>query len=308
MKNTLLLLQLLFCLLPARAGGLYLKTFGNPQHPAVIFMHTGPGQSAALFEGTTAATLASEGFFVVVYDRDGEGRSEVSHPVYTFDSALAGLNHVYQTCHITRASLLAHGFGGIIALKFAAAYPQKVRNVVLMGTPLNYQQTFQTIIRSSRKIYTALNDTTGLRRLVELEQMDTTGIGFNNLCFMHASRNKFFNTRKLREEAGFMYVNFSRDTVLAKAAARLNPKANQGYWKNEKYTSVDFTEVLLQVKDTLPVYGIYGTDDGLFSEQQVTNLKAYLGKERVLYLDDCSHQVFVDRQPACVEALRRWLR
>lgn len=303
-------LYLLFLLLFIQNNGwsLYVKTLGNPQHPAVIFLHSGPGQSAALFEGTTAAALAAEGFFVVVYDRSGEGRSEVTTPAYRYDSAVAELNQVYQRYHLSSAALLAHGFGGTIAMRFVMAYPQKVRSMVLMGVPVNYQETFRTIIRSSRKIYTAINDTIGLRKLVELEQMDSAGIAYNNLCFAHASRNRFFNTRKLREEAGFAYVNFSKDTSLARAAAKLNPKANQGYWKNEQYTIQPLTNMLIAVKDVIPVYGIYGADDGLFSEQQINALKQQLGETHVRYLDDCSHNVFVDRQPACLAALKQWLR
>ncbi|MDR0262347.1 MAG: alpha/beta hydrolase [Sphingobacterium sp.] len=54
---------------------IYSKSYGQRKDPAIIFIQGGPSGNSTLFAGTTAETLASKGFYVIVYDRRGEGRS-----------------------------------------------------------------------------------------------------------------------------------------------------------------------------------------------------------------------------------------
>lgn len=64
-----------FTCLQVSAQQLYSKAYGDPKNPAIIYLHGGPRGNATLFEGTTANALAERGFYVIVYDRRGEGRS-----------------------------------------------------------------------------------------------------------------------------------------------------------------------------------------------------------------------------------------
>lgn len=74
MKRITLLMAMIFIFLSAYSQQLYIKTFGDPHHPAIVFIHGGPRGNSVLFEGTTAQKLADKGFYVIVYDRRGEGR------------------------------------------------------------------------------------------------------------------------------------------------------------------------------------------------------------------------------------------
>ena len=80
---TSLLLSIIF-FLNADAQEIYSKTFGNPNHEPILFLHGGPGYNCANFEATTAQKLANNGFFVIVYDRRGEGRSKDTNAQFTF--------------------------------------------------------------------------------------------------------------------------------------------------------------------------------------------------------------------------------
>jgi proline iminopeptidase len=50
-----------------------------------------------VFEATTAQPLADKGFYVIVYDRRGEGRSLDSTATFTYREAITDLNEIYQT-------------------------------------------------------------------------------------------------------------------------------------------------------------------------------------------------------------------
>lgn len=148
---------ILFVGLPgaAWATGLYIKTFGKPTAPAVIFLHGGPGYNAASFELSTAARLADSGYFVIVYDSRGTGRSTSDSTEYTYESEVRDLKLIYNRYSLRSASLLGHSFGGSIAIKFAQYYPDAVQKIVLISAPLDYPQTFKTILRRCRDYYTS---------------------------------------------------------------------------------------------------------------------------------------------------------
>lgn len=70
---------------------IYSKSYGQSENPAILFIHGGPRGNSTLFEGTTAQKLAEKGFYVIVYDRRGEGRSIDSTATFTFQEAINDL-------------------------------------------------------------------------------------------------------------------------------------------------------------------------------------------------------------------------
>jgi proline iminopeptidase len=58
------LLLVLFFIISAFANGqnLYIKTYGNKEKKAIVFIHGGPSGNSTLFESTTAQKLADKGF------------------------------------------------------------------------------------------------------------------------------------------------------------------------------------------------------------------------------------------------------
>ena len=114
------------------AQDLYVKTFGNSTATPIIYLHGGPGYNSAHFEATTAEALATKGFFVILYDRRGEGRSEKMMANFTFQETLTDLDSLYQAYQLEEAILIGHSFGGIVATLFADKYPAKIKQVVLL--------------------------------------------------------------------------------------------------------------------------------------------------------------------------------
>ena len=92
---SILFLCLFFCK-AIYTQNLYVKTFGNQKNKAIVFLHGGPGYNCANFEATTAKILADQGYFVIVYDRRGEGRSEDKNAQFTFNESFEDLNFILK--------------------------------------------------------------------------------------------------------------------------------------------------------------------------------------------------------------------
>lgn len=293
----------------AQGQDIYLKTFGNNKSKPVIFLHGGPGYNSASFEATTAQKLADNGFFVIVYDRRGEGRSKDKNVKFTFKETFDDINNIYQKYGLTKSTLIGHSFGGVVATLFAKENPKKIKSIILVGAPISLQATFKNILQKSKAIYVVKKDSVNLNYISMLENMDTTSIEYSSYCFAHAMANNFYNPQNPTLEAKNIYSTFRTDTLLRKYASQMSYQAPQSFWKNEKYTTLNLKTTLDDLKkQKIKMYGFYGTEDGLYSVQQVTDLQKQIGADNLAYLDNCSHNVFIDQQEQFIATMKKWTK
>jgi proline iminopeptidase len=286
-----------------------MKAFGERKDKPIIFLHGGPGYNSANFEATTAPELSKRGFFVIVYDRRGEGRSKDPSETFTFQQTFEDLKTIYQQYGLKRSTLIGHSFGGIVATLFAESYPEKVQSVILVSAPVSMQASFRHILAQSKVIYESRKDSMNLRYLSLLEQMDTTSFEYMTYCLAHAMQNRFYSPKNPTDAAKSIYANFKTDTLLKKYASQMSYQAPKGFWKNEKYTGMNITQHIEAIqRKGIKVYGLYGKEDGLYSLQQIAGLQHQIGRSNLKYLDDCSHNVFIDQQAIFLETVKTWIK
>ena len=309
MKKIITLTFFILVTVYANTQGIYIKTFGNRNDNPIVFLHGGPGYNCVNFEVTTAQKLADKGCFVIVYDRRGEGRSKDPNAKFSFKETFDDLKSIYQEYNLTSATLIGHSFGGIVATLFAETNPEKVQSVILVSAPVSLQATFKNIISKSKSIYQTKNDSVNLNYISMLENMDTTSIEYSSYCFVHAMQNGFYAPKNPTAEAKNIYSKFKTDTLLTKYASKMTVKAPKGFWKNEKYTTIDLTRNLQALqKQKIKIYSLYGKEDGLYSYEQVINLQNLIGTSNLKYFDNCSHNVFIDQQSQFIDAIYLWTK
>lgn len=291
------------------AQHIYSKAFGNPDDEPVVYLHGGPGYNSVNFELTTAQELANNGFYVIVYDRRGEGRSLDPSANYTFDQTCDDIHKLFIEYDLDKTSLIGHSFGGMVATLFAKKYPDKVQSIILVGAPVSLQETFRTIIAKSKAIYESKNDSINLNYISMLEKMDTGSIQYSSYCFVHAMQNGFYTPNNMSERAKNLYAQFKSDSLMMKYSSQMTYQAPQGFWKNENYTTLDLTTNLKELRrNGIEIYALYGKDDGLYSLNQVADLKKIVGDNNLKYIENCSHNVFIDQQAQFIEALKNWIK
>lgn len=305
MKTFFTIIALFFSATMMFAQEVYSQTFGNVNDKAIIFLHGGPGYNSVNFEVSTAEELANNGFFVIVYDRRGEGQSQNIAADYTFAQTFEDLNEIYNKYHIEKATLIGHSFGGIIATLFAEKQPEKVQSIFLVSAPVAFQKCLQSVLASVKKIYTEKQDTVNLNYVKMLENMDSASLQYSSYLFMHAMSNKFYSPKEPTEKAQQLYAELRNNTLVQKYGNLSDYKAPMGFWTNENYTTIDLTENIKRLKNNnLNIFGIYGKDDGIIPESQVEDLRELIGNENVLYIENASHNVFIDRQDEFI----KWMK
>jgi proline iminopeptidase len=308
MKNIITLFAFILTTITASSQTIYSKAFGDPNNEPLIYLHGGPGYNSIGFEITTAQKLAGSGFYVIVYDRRGEGRSPDQNAKFTFQETYDDLHTIYKKFNLKSATLIGHSFGGIIGTLYAEQYPDKVKSMILVAAPLSMQETFLTIIKTSKSIYEKNEDSTNLMYIGMIEKMDKNSLEYSSYSFGHAMQNNFYTPKTPSEEALTIYEKLKTDSSFASDGATLTIEAPKGFWANENYTSIDVTQNLKSVlNNKIQIFGLYGTEDGLYSEEQVMKLKKIIPENNFKYLDNCAHNVFIDQQNQFIASLKTWI-
>jgi len=302
-----LLLFVCFFMISLFSNGqnLYIKTYGNEKNKPIIFIHGGPSGNATLFEGTTAQKLVAQGFYVIAYDRRGEGRSTDPNAKFTYEEAFQDLNSIYKKYHLKKAVLLGHSFGGLVATLYTNKYPQNVSALVLAGALFSQQETYDHILNSIKKIH--YYDSKTHNKIDYVEKLDKHSAGYRKHCFDLASDEGYFKMPKPTKASKKLYANYEASEFY-KTNIR-NKNAPLLFYQNEKQNNIDVRPILKKIKTSgVPIFGIYGKDDGIFSTNQLTSLKEIVGKNHFVLLDNCSHYLFVDQQNAFLSNVKNWLK
>ncbi|RED24582.1 proline iminopeptidase [Flavobacterium cutihirudinis] len=289
----------------ANGQNLYIKAYGNKKDKPLIFIHGGPSGNATLFEGTTAQNLANLGFYVIAYDRRGEGRSADPDAKFTYEEAFQDLNSIYKTYHFKKAILLSHSFGGLVATLYTNKYPQNVSALVLAGALFSQQETYNHILDTLKQKYNT--DSEQLKKISIVENLSKSSAEYRKGCFDLAGENGFFKMPNPTSDSKRLYADYEAGEFF-KTNIR-NKNAPLLFYQNEKQNNIDTRPILKQIKALgVPIFGIYGKQDGIFSSAQIKSLKAITGEKHFTFLDNCSHYLFVDQQAIFLSNLKNWLK
>ena len=123
---------------------LHLQTFGNPGNPAVFALPGGPGADFRLLLPLKAL---SDRYYVVMWDPRGAGLSErVTRDELTVASFVDEIDAVKKAVSPNQPiTLVGHSWGAEPSLRYAARYPDRVAQLVLIEPG--------PFTKESRKVY-----------------------------------------------------------------------------------------------------------------------------------------------------------
>ena len=112
---------------------LHVRVAGEVEADTVLItIHGGPGNCSDYM--VSREELAGSDLRVVSYDQRGTGRSSEPQDGYGMDRTIDDLEAVRSATDAERVHLLGHSWGGVVALRYAAAHPEHVRSIILMGS------------------------------------------------------------------------------------------------------------------------------------------------------------------------------
>lgn len=306
-KQMFLFFFIVSLLLNAQANHtLYSKSYGKSENPAIIFIHGGPRGNSTLFEGTTAQKLAAEGFYVVVYDRRGEGRSIDTTATFTYQEAIADLNKIFEKYNIKKANIIAHSFGGLVGTLYTDQNPEKVNSLILAGALFSQQDTYDHILKTAKEIYKEKKDTLMLSKISKIDKLPKNSAEYRKQCYEVASKNNYFKMPFPTKEANQLRENYEL-SEFGKKNIR-NDNAPILFYKNESKNNIDTKRILKNIKKEVKIFAIYGKQDGIFSKNQLIDMEKIVTKQNFKIIENCSHYPFVDQQQIFINTVVTWLK
>jgi pimeloyl-ACP methyl ester carboxylesterase len=198
-------------------------------------------------------------------------------------------------------TLVGHSFGGILALHYAAAHPDKVSRVLMVSTPLDFPATLRTIRRNARARYGAANPQ-GIAYLDMIDKMDPASTDYAGYTFAHGIASGLYMAPALPPEARARY----RAAMTAPEAALLSDSAQApflGFVASEAYTTRSFADLATRVSRKTACTALCGSEDGLFDAAEFDRIRAAIGAPKLTVVPGAAHLVFADQQPAFLDFL-----
>lgn len=307
MRHILLLLFFVNLTPTLSAQTIYSKAYGKASNPAIIFVHGGPRGNSTLFEGTTVEALAARGFYVIVYDRRGEGRSIDTTATFTFKEAFADLNSLLQKYNLKKVTIIGHSFGGIVSTLYTDAYPEKVERLILVGALFSQQETYDYILSTVKKIGIEKHNNELLTRISAIEKLSKKSAEYRKECYEVASENGYFRMPNPTAESKRLNEIYQQ-SEFSKSNIR-NDLAPIRFYQNETLVNINTKPNLKKIaKHGIKVFALYGKQDNIFSAKQLNDMQTIVSKDRFHVIDNCSHYPFVDQQKAFLDTVENWMK
>jgi pimeloyl-ACP methyl ester carboxylesterase len=122
----------------------------DPAKPTVVLVH-GAGLDHSWW-GLQSRYFGYHGRNVLAVDLPGHGRSE-GPPLPTVEAIADWVVRLLDAASIAKASIVGHSMGSLVALHFAAVYPQRVDRIGLIGTayPMKVGEAFLEAARRNEQ-------------------------------------------------------------------------------------------------------------------------------------------------------------
>ncbi len=130
---------------------LYFELVGPPNAPVIFYLHGGPGYNSHSFRELAADEL--RGFRVVYADQRGAGRSLADTGADLGVEALAeDVFAILDALRLTRVTLLAHGFGALIAAAAVKQSPARIERLILVNPWADMPELAKTVQLSAARL------------------------------------------------------------------------------------------------------------------------------------------------------------
>lgn len=256
---------------------LYYQIIGNGE--PILIIHGGPGLSHDYF--LPSLRDLSNQYKLIFYDQRASGKSDLNLDAksITIDNFLRDIDELRNTLGIEKLNLMAHSWGGILAMKYAVIYPDNVKSLILVNSvgasseiaTLSNLELAKRFTKEDSLQRAQILNSEGFQRRTEGSIESLMKIGF---------KNQFYNKTYLDSLNLSIGENYMITSQLLQ---------NLG----EELKDFNFHSDLKTIQS--PALLIYGSYDPL---TRLAGIKIHesINNSEFIILDDCGHFPFIEKQ------------
>lgn len=276
--------------------------WGDKNNPDIVFLHGLGCTSLSFIE--IAESLKCE-FHILSIDLPGHGQSSafVNETDYESDFFIKWLSEVLGRTAKDSFCIVAHSWGGSIALHYAARYPKIVTKIVLLDGGYYDPQTrydyYRKLYDNNEIHYKPICSQSELVDYIEQDYEDY--VFENKKSFLADEKSNHTRWSSLleqsvydlmREEDGKIKWHVNKDTARAVIISL--------YTMNKK---IEFQNIKSEI---LLLYVDSPNEDLAINIKMVNDFRKRINVETKLY-KDTTHMIHIDKPNEVVEDIRNWL-
>ncbi|WP_420578583.1 proline iminopeptidase-family hydrolase [Ekhidna sp.] len=255
---------------------LYYEVIGNGE--PIIIVHGGPGLNHTyLQEGLS--TLAND-YQLIFYDQRvcGQSTKEVDTTAITMKNFVEDIEALRKAFKIEKINLMAHSWGGLLAMHYAIRYPDHLKSLMLINS-----------VGANNEIDAKAN---------EILSQRFTGEDIEKQNQIYQS--EAFKNREIKSIESLMKIGFKHQFYNPSYVDSLSLSLNEDYMQTSKLlrylgndlSTYNLEEALKAVK--VPTLLVYGTHDPLtaFAGKQLNGL---IPTSRFEKLEKSGHFPFIEQ-------------
>lgn len=263
----------------------YVKTMGAGE--PIVLIHGGPGLDHTYF--LPGMRGLADRHRLIFYDQRGSGRSAgpVDSTSITFENFLADIDRLREGLGLEQVNLLAHSFGGLIALRYALTYPDGVKSLMLMNTVEPGGRYREEVAERQRERRTP-EDSVALADLADSERFQDRDAATINQMLWVSFRSTFADPSR----AGELVINLDERTARYSGdipRLLVGPLGDYDYW-----------DELGEIR--APTLVLHGTED-LIPAKMARELCGAIPKCTFVPVSDAGHFPYIEAPDSTFSAI-----
>lgn len=254
-----------------------------------IFLHGGPGYWSKSFQ-VYAHDLLEQDLQMVYLDQRGCGRSEHSMTQdYSLDRLIMDMEELRISLGIDEWYVMGHSFGGILAVNYAAQFPEQTKGVILANATLNMYDSFEHQINKGLGILQEKRD------IFPADPLDDYIKLFYSTLLKLIEKGSYYH---------FQYRNLENKKAVDELDKELKTDANfQKYIFSSPEYFQDFTTLLKDIRK--PILIIAGKfDDAVGPNHHLS----FSSKEANIFVINGGHHPYIENQESFKDAVLSYIK
>lgn len=270
---------------------LYLEQVGPQDARVVLYLHGGPGYSSFSFRDLMGDEL--EDYRMVYTDARGGGRSYAGGP-FGLDDLADDVATILRATRLERATVLAHGFGAMSAVRAALRHADRIERLVLVNPWFSMPLLARTLQRRAAHLAGQAEEALpGEAALADADALDAEGL--SESAYGMVAPKQLFDALEFPDPSSRMRLEH------ADAVAQFGPQrvdAPDDMWRLSVLDDLERVRA-----DTV---ALFGTRDGTAFPDQAEAGLARL-PDAVTGMVEAGHYPWLDDPEAFVPLLREAL-
>ena len=255
---------------------LYYKVVG--QGEPFLIIHGGPGLNHKyLFPNLQFLT---DRYQLIFYDQRASGRSSLDLDTnsVTIDNFIKDIDELRNIFGIEKLNIMAHSWGGLLAMKYAIKYPENTKSLILINS-VGASSGISTMANQKLAERFTIEDSINRAEIIQTDEFQKREPNTIEALMKIGFKHQFYNTAFIDS----LNLSLNRDYI--KTSQLLQNLAKD-------LTEYDFHSGLKKIQS--PTLLIYGSHDPL-TELAGTRIHESIEKSEFKILGNCGHFPFIEK-------------